>query len=208
VCPIDPQHGQDPRCGGETFYTSNECSSEVEQSGTPPAAGVSWWIHGMSGDPMRLLRKRAALSPSRGADSAGWVEVRAQHGAAGGVSGVCDVWDVRTPLPASLERSPALEIPPKPQRRCLSSTAREKSVVASFLGPPRVEQCWRGRCRPATRRALHCILDAYLARDAADPSLVHRLPRDATSLPRASIRAGVRHQAGCGARAMCLCVSC
>jgi hypothetical protein len=45
------------------------------------------------GVPLRRLRKRAALSPSRSADSAGWVEVaRAQHGAAGSVSGVCDGW--------------------------------------------------------------------------------------------------------------------
>jgi hypothetical protein len=28
VCPADPQHSQDPRCG----CTSNECFSEVEQS--------------------------------------------------------------------------------------------------------------------------------------------------------------------------------
>jgi hypothetical protein len=32
VCHVDPRHGQDHRCGGETLYTSNECSSEVEQS--------------------------------------------------------------------------------------------------------------------------------------------------------------------------------
>jgi hypothetical protein len=32
---------------------------------TPPAAGVSWWIHGVSGVPLHRLRKRAALSPSR-----------------------------------------------------------------------------------------------------------------------------------------------
>jgi hypothetical protein len=83
---------------GRRLFTSNECS-EIEQSGTPPAAGVSWWTHGMSGDPMRRLRKRAALSPSR-------VEGRST-GAASGVSGVCDGWspNVCTLLPAFLERS-------------------------------------------------------------------------------------------------------
>jgi hypothetical protein len=111
VCPVDPLHGQDPRCGGETLYTSNECCSEVEQSGTPPAAGASWWIHGMSGHPMRLLQKRSALSPSRSVDSAGWVEVRAQHGAAGGVSGVCDGYSPNVYAPllppcAILHRAP------------------------------------------------------------------------------------------------------
>jgi hypothetical protein len=34
-------------------------SRAVEVSGTPPAAGVSWWIHGMSWDPLHRLRKRA-----------------------------------------------------------------------------------------------------------------------------------------------------
>jgi hypothetical protein len=78
---------------------------------------------GCVGVPLRLLWKRAALSPSRSADSAGWVEVaRAQHGAAGSVSGVCDGWspDVRTPLPAYLERFPALQTSPSPKRRCLA----------------------------------------------------------------------------------------
>jgi hypothetical protein len=46
--------------------------------------------------------------------------VRARHGAAGGVSGGCDGWDVRTPLHAFFERSLVLQAPPKPQRRCLA----------------------------------------------------------------------------------------
>jgi hypothetical protein len=51
---------------GRTLYTSNESSSEVEQSsGNPPAAGVSWWILGVPAVPLRRLRNRATLSPSR-----------------------------------------------------------------------------------------------------------------------------------------------
>jgi hypothetical protein len=50
-------------------------------------------------------------SHPRGVDSAGWVEVRAQHGAAGGVSGVCDGWSPNVCAPllppcAILHRAP------------------------------------------------------------------------------------------------------
>jgi hypothetical protein len=89
VCPADPQHSQDPRCG----CTSNECSSEVEQSnvsGTPPTAGVSWWTHGVPCFLLRRLGKRASLS-ARGVRFS-WLgeAVRAQHRAAGVVLGGCD----------------------------------------------------------------------------------------------------------------------
>jgi hypothetical protein len=73
VSPVDPQHGHDVHCGGRRCCTHRTIAPQ--KSGTPPAAGVSWWIHGVPCFPMRLLRKRAALSPSRSADSAGWVHV-------------------------------------------------------------------------------------------------------------------------------------
>jgi hypothetical protein len=112
VCPDDPQHGQDPRCGGETLYSTHRTSAP-QKSRTSRAAGVRWGIHGVFGDPLRLLGKRATLSPSRSADSAGWVEL---------IRLGCEEWspDVRTPVPSFLERSPALQTPVSPQRRCLA----------------------------------------------------------------------------------------
>jgi hypothetical protein len=49
----------------------------------------------------------------RSANSAGWVEV---------IRPGCIGWspDVRTPVPSFLERSPALQTPVSPQRRCLA----------------------------------------------------------------------------------------
>jgi hypothetical protein len=153
VCPVDPQHGHDPCCG-RTRCTHRTIAPQ--KSGTPQADGVSWWMHGVSADPLRRLRKRAALSPSRSADSAAGVEGRARHRAAGGVSGGCDVWDVRTPLPAFLERSPSLQAPPKPPAvSCAAAAvvgqpphplAHEKSAAESVV-KPRGERCWRGRYR-------------------------------------------------------------
>jgi hypothetical protein len=120
-------------------------SRAVEASGTPPAAGVSWWIHGVPCFPLRLLGKRAALSLSRSADSVSWVEGRARHGAAGGMSGGCEEWspDVRTPVPSFLERSPALQTPVSPQRRCLA--------LLPWWSPVRSREVGSGVCSETKR---------------------------------------------------------
>ena len=98
---------------GRRLFTSNECS-EIEQSGTPPAAG--WWIHGVAG--IRCV-KRATPQLERIRNQHAGVEGRPRHGAAGGVSGGCDRWDVRIPLPPSLSDLAACK-PHGTQRRCLA----------------------------------------------------------------------------------------
>jgi hypothetical protein len=78
----------------------------------------------------------ASHPSARAADSAGWVRRYALGmERPGGVSGGCDVWDVRTPLPAFLERSPALQAHRAPNGRVLrcrgvstTSTARSREV--------------------------------------------------------------------------------
>jgi hypothetical protein len=77
VCPADPQHGQDPRCGGSMLYTSNECSSESSSRLIEHPNGF-WcqlvWGWGAWGSAASSV-KRAILSVRGGADSAGWVKV-------------------------------------------------------------------------------------------------------------------------------------
>ena len=72
VCHVDPRHGQDHRCGGETLYTSNECSSEVEQSKCRAPHPL---LASAGGDPLRRLRKRAALAPSRETIQHAWAAI-------------------------------------------------------------------------------------------------------------------------------------
>jgi hypothetical protein len=101
MCQQDPQHGQDPRCGGETLYIERVLLRS-RSVGHPTGC----W--------RQLVDAWSALLSTASSGQASlplscrfsWLgeAVRAQHGAAGVVLGGCDGWDVRTHLHASFER--------------------------------------------------------------------------------------------------------
>jgi hypothetical protein len=58
---VERLHSVCPRVAALRLHVTARPSNETLPP--PPDAGVIWWIHGVHGDPLRLLLKRAALSP-------------------------------------------------------------------------------------------------------------------------------------------------
>jgi hypothetical protein len=181
VCPVDPQHGQDLHCGGRRCCTHRTIAPQKSR-GTPPLAGVlvdEWGAW----EPMRLAHKRAALSPSRSADSAGWVKVVCAQlepvvCRVGVTYGTCvplcppSLSDLQRCKPhralnGGVLRRAVVGQPPHP-------LAHEKSAAVCIV-KPRGEHSWCGRCGScptSTRWAAFECRSGLLARALLPPYAV------------------------------------
>jgi hypothetical protein len=143
VCPVDPPPGPALRWGDVARDVAIECSSEVEQSSIRAPHRLLASSGGFMGclgfccvfciSEPPLSSRDLPISMRGLRDALGM-----QQPVLSVVSGGCE--DVRTPLPAFCERSPALQTPPNPKRlsRCCrgstTSTTRSRHNREAGVG--------------------------------------------------------------------------